>query len=144
MEVEHYTISAVARLIGAKPSALSWHIGKGKVAQPSHVWNRRAYYSAADVEVIRAYWAARVPAGCSRFTAEDVAEMHRLWVGGITQADIAVRFGTFQTHVSQLLTGSVLPGWKGGAIGHGRKRRKVKRRRNVSLGCRTLAPKEVK
>jgi hypothetical protein len=102
----------------------------GTVPEPTAVQKRRRYYLAEDVERIRAFWSSRVPAGCSRFTAADVAEMRRLWAAGMRQADIAERFGALQANISQLLTGVVLPGWRGGGTGHGRKRKVKRRRRN--------------
>ena len=135
---EHFTISAVARELGCSCAGLRHHINAGLVPEPAYVLRKRKYYLPADVEKIRAYWASRVPAGCSRFTSDDVAEMRRLWVGGWTQGQIAEHFHALQSNVSQLLTGLVLPGYRGGATGHGRKGRRVKKRRR-NLGVSSVA-----
>jgi DNA-binding transcriptional MerR regulator len=138
INTEHFTISAVARELGCSSAGLHHHIRAGLVPEPTYVLKKRKYYLPADVETIRAYWASRVPAGCSRFTAEDVAEMRRLWVEGWTQGQIAAHYHALQSNVSQLLTGLVLPGYRGGAIGHGRTGRRVKRRRR-NLGVSSVA-----
>jgi hypothetical protein len=125
------TISDVARLLGCSVAGLCHHIYSGKIPKPTAVAKTRRYYTPADFVKIKAYWDARVPAGCSRFTESDVAEMRLLWLGGMRQCDIAALFDAGQENVSQLLSGVLLPGWRGGGCGHGRKNTAQTRRRNL-------------
>lgn len=132
----YYTKSDVAGMLGTCRSAIDYHIVAGHFPAPSHVKPGRStvrlWYSEEDLGAIRRWWASRVPGGCSRFTDEDVAAMRSMWEQGLRQEEIASHFSTTQTNVSFLLTGRVLPGWRGGQTGKGRVRpARVVRRRNV-------------
>jgi hypothetical protein len=128
-----YTVAALSRLLGTDRSSLDYHIRAGHIPPPTHFVGAGKRYDAVDVEAISRWWRARVPLGVSRFTAGEIATMAVLYGDGMTQKEIAERFGTTQTAVSYYLTGRVLPGWKGGATGRGRVQlQRRTRRRNRS------------
>ena len=128
-----YTVADVARFIGTDHSSLYYHRKAGHIPDPSTIWGERLYYDKLDLELIRRFWMERVPLGCSRWTADDVAAMRSMWEQGLRQEEIASHFGTTQTMVSYLLTGRIPAGWRGGRTGRGkvRRQRPAPRRRNT-------------
>lgn len=94
--------------------------------------SKRNRYTPGEVEAIRLWWGAKKPLGVSSLTESDICLMRSLWEDGYTQAEIAGQFGTTQRHVSRLLQGVILPGWRGARMGRGRPRPVIaKRRRNT-------------
>jgi hypothetical protein len=130
------TISGLAHLLGTHPSNLRYHVAAGNIAAPSHPVKERLCYNAAEVAALRLWWSNRVPLGVSRFTKTEIDAMRIMYANGMTQQEIAERFGAQQPNISQYLTGEILPGWRGGATGRGRRQRqpqRQKRQRNKRL-----------
>lgn len=104
---QYLSISEVARRVGVSSHCLSYHISKGAVPPPVAFYGNSRYYLPSDVPKIREFIRNRRPAGCSRWSVEDLKRIRELWESGVRQSQIAQEFGTTQATISSLLTGRV-------------------------------------
>lgn len=109
-----FTLSAIARDLGVCQSDLHRHVVVGHIPRPSVPYLSRLYYSMEDADLIRRFWAERVPLGCARFTSAEIEVMREMWNGGMRQVDIAAHYGITQADVSRYLRGRTPPGRRGG------------------------------
>src|ERR1700727_1361093 len=109
------TISGLAHLLNTQPQYLRYHVLAGNIPAPTHWVGERRCYDEAEVAALRLWWNNRVPLGVTRFGRTEIEAMQVMYANGMTQKEIAERFGTQQPNISHYLTGEVLPGWRGGA-----------------------------
>lgn len=99
------SVSDVCRELGITPQSWNYHVEEGHVPGPDISFRRREFYSgdgfAEAVEAWRNRGSLRGKWRGKR--AADVEEMKRLVASGMTQQDVAEKFGTYQGTVSRLV-----------------------------------------
>lgn len=98
-----YSTADLARRCNKSFVTINYHVRLGHVPGPSVRLGKRWYWSAEDAAAVEEYLSIRRYSPRSRYTKEEQDEMRRLHAAGMSQWEVAKKFGATQSLVSRIV-----------------------------------------